>query len=292
MRTFVYIALVSTLFIFSACQDKIDIKLDQGTSQLAVDAFISNQPSTQKIRLTKTSGYFDNSPSPSAIGAVVKVTDNNNGKVFNFIDANSSGNYLWTPAPGDSIGVIGDRFTLSITYSGEQYVATSVMNPAPIIDSISSVYQPANPSLGIAREGFIASFFATDFPETTDFYWIKSYRNDTANTNPSNIITAYDAAYGPGANGFPFILPIRQGITPQTNLFRLNDSVRVEIHAITRETYNFLAEVVTQTTNGGLFATPPANIRTNVKNINADSKVKATGFFNIGAVTTLGKKMK
>ena len=278
--------------ILTSCEDKIDIKIDEGTSQLAVDAFITDQPVAQKIRLTKTSGYFDNSASPAALGATVKITDKINGKIYNFIDGNSSGNYIWTPGSNDTLGVIGDEYILSITYSGEQFTSTSIMNPAPLVDSITDVYKPANPSAGILVEGYFASFYARDFAGRTDFYWIKTYRNGVVNSNPSNMNIAWDAAYGPGADGFTFIIPIRDGITPADKPFNLNDSVTVEIHAINEETWNFLSEVRTQTTNGGLFASPPANVRTNIKNVNSSSKVKAVGFFNVGSISVLSKIIK
>lgn len=291
MRNSLFIAFVSFCFILSACEDKIDIKIDEGISQLAVDAFVTNQPDTQAIRLTKTSGYFDNSASPAATGAVVKITDKVNGKEYHFTDSNSSGNYIWVPGVGDTLGVIGNEYALSITYAGEEFTAISVMNPAPPVDSITYVYREANPAAE-SSAGYVARFYARDFSGRTDFYWIKSYRNGVANNNPSNITLAWDAAFGPGADGFVFIMPIRYAINPQGKPFIINDFVTVEIHAINEETWSFLSEVRTQTSNGGLFATPPANVRTNIKNTNTNSKVKAVGFFNIGAVSSAEIKIQ
>lgn len=291
MRKNIFLSAIFLSLIFTSCEDKIDVKLDEGTSQLAVDAFITNQPTTQKIRLTKTSGYFDNSPSPAALGATVKIKNNRSGKTYNFIDLGSSGDYIWIPGALDTIALSGDDLVLSITYSGEQFTATSIMNPAPVIDSITYVYREASPSLEIPA-GYFASFYANDFPGTTDFYWIKTYRNDTLNNDPEFMNIAWDAAYGPGADGFTFILPIRDAITPFNKPFRLNDSIKVEIHAINEDTFNFLTEVRTQSTNGGLFATPPANVRTNIKNTNPASEVKAVGFFNAGAVSFLSKTIQ
>jgi hypothetical protein len=44
----------------------------------------------------------------------------------------------------------------------------------------------------------------------------------------------------------------------------------VEIHSINLETYNFLTQVQTQTTNSGLFATSPENVKTNIKSSTSD----------------------
>jgi len=277
-------------FILAACEDKIEVELDEGTSQLAVDAFINNKSNTHKIRLTKTSGYFVNSASPAALGATVTVTDNKKNKVFNFIDNDKNGNYICTTAAGDTLGIIGNEYTLSINYDGQNFTATSSMYPAPPIDSIPYIYKEKDMGAGVQKSGYYASFYAKDFAGMTNFYWIKTIRNDTLNTNPSNINIAWDAAFGPGADGLTFILPIRESITQRP--FHKNDTLSVEIHAINEETLNYLLEVRTQTTNSGLFATPPANVRTNIKNLNSNSKITVVGFFNIGAASVAGIRIK
>jgi hypothetical protein len=58
---------------------------------------------------------------------------------------------------------------------------------------------------------------------------------------------------------------------------------RVEIHSINLETYNFLTQVQTQTTNSGLFATSPENVKTNITNT-TNNKTKVVGWFCMSAV--------
>src|SRR5437870_13619793 len=94
----------------------------------------------------------------------------------------------------------------------------------------------------------------------------------------SQINLAVDAAYSNGADGFLFIPPIAEGITPFGDLFAKGDVCRVEIHSISKETYNFLIQVQTQTTNSGLFATTPENIKTNLVTPEG-AKTKAIGWF-------------
>jgi hypothetical protein len=59
------------------------------------------------------------------------------------------------------------------------------------------------------------------------------------------------------------------------------------LYSITEEAFNFWVEVRDQLQNGGLFAIPLANVRTNLVNTNANSKERAVGFFCTSAVTTL-----
>jgi hypothetical protein len=59
------------------------------------------------------------------------------------------------------------------------------------------------------------SFLGFDIPgDTVDYYWIKSYRNGIFFNKGGDINICADAAFGAGADGFPFITPIAQGITP------------------------------------------------------------------------------
>jgi hypothetical protein len=289
-----YLVLVAfSVLLFSSCEKVIDVKLDEGTSQLAVDAFINDKPETQKIRLTKTSAYFDNSPSPAAIGATVKITDNQ-GHVYNFTDASNTGDYTWTPNIGDTLLHYFNSYTLSVMYAGEEFRASSTAFPAPPVDSVRyKTKQDSGPGgSSTGAQGYFASFYAYDIPGMTNFYWVKAYKNGVFYSNPINMNLSQDGAFaGGGSDGFLFILPIREAITPGDKPLTIGDSVSVDVYAITPETFFYLSEVQQQTTNGGLFATPPANVSTNIKNSNAASTTKAVGWFNVGFVSSNGVKV-
>ena len=87
LRIFIGIAFAFTLF---ACEDPIDIELDKGESQLAVDAFVLVNDGPQTIILTKTTAYFQNEvKAPGASGAQVQlITDK--GQVYIFNESNNT----------------------------------------------------------------------------------------------------------------------------------------------------------------------------------------------------------
>jgi hypothetical protein len=286
--------LILSVIFFTSCEKVIVVKLDEGTSQLAIDAFLNNKQGSQKIRLTKTSGYFNNAPSPAATGASVKITDNE-GRVYNFTDVNNSGDYIWTPSAGDTLVRYFNSYTLSVIYSGEEFQGNSIAYPSPVIDSVRYATKQESGGGGstAGEQGYFASFYAYDISGMTNFYWIKTYKNGVFYSNPGNMNLSQDGAYaGGGSDGFLFILPIREAITPGDKPLVIGDSVDVDIYAITPETFFYLNEVVQQTTNGGLFATPPANVSCNIKNVNPNSSTKAVGWFNVGALSSNGIKVK
>ena len=111
--------------------------------------------------------------------------------------------------------------------------------------------------------------------------YLFTYRNGVY-FSTGGINLAFNGAYSPAADGFPFIPPIAEAITPFGEVFEKNDICRVEIHSINYETFNLLYQAQAQITNSGLFATTPENIRTYI--VSNDDKVKVVGWFCMSAV--------
>ncbi len=272
---------LATITLLASCETVIDARLNEGPTQLSVDGTITDQPGPQTIRLTQTAAYFNNSPPPIASGATVTITDNL-GKRFAFTDLDNDGYYVWQPTARDTLGRIGRTYSLSITFQGETYQAISTMNRVPVIDSLIFRKEKINPLS--STEGYQAEFFARDLPGATDYYRVRYFRNGVLQNKPRDIITLKDASFSGSADtdGLTFIRPFRQSINPDS-LYTLNDSVKVEVQSLSLESFDFWQQLSQQITNGGLFATPPANVPTNIVNTNANGR-KATGFFIATAV--------
>jgi hypothetical protein len=279
-------AIKTVLFIlvvigFTSCEDVIQVKLDQGDPIITIDAFVNDMRSQQKVRLTFTNGYFSQTPNSAVTGATVKVKDLTSGLEYNFTD-NNDGNYVFNLNSTDTLGRVGHNYELTVTHSGNVFTSISRMNRTAQVDSIISEFNEGG-GFGDTDPGYDMSFLGFDIPgDTIDYYWIKSYRNGVFFNKGGDINICADGAFGNGADGFPFIPPIAQGITPNGERFQKNDICRVEIHSINLPTYNFLTQVQTQTTNTGLFATSPENVKTNIKS--SSEKIKVVGWFCMSAV--------
>ena len=278
--------IIKTLFIvlltvvtLTSCEDVIQVKLDEGIPIVTVDAFINDMRSQQKVRLTYTDGFFSQKPNDAIKGASVNLQDLTSGINYIFSD-NNNGDYVLTPI--DTF-IIGHVYELTVTHQGEVYKSSSRMNRTTKVDTIVSEFHEGG-GLGNEDEGYKMAFLGFDPPgDTIDYYWIKSYRNGIFFNQGGEINICADAAYGVGADGFPFITPIAEAITPFNKVFNKFDVCRVEIQSINLETFNFLNQVFTQTTNSGLFATSPENIKTNIKNTSSKN-VKVVGWFCMSAV--------
>ncbi|HEX9958598.1 MAG TPA: DUF4249 domain-containing protein [Fibrella sp.] len=282
---YIIATLVSTVAL-SSCETVIDTDIASAPVQLAVDAWLTDQPGEQQIRLTRTTNYFNNAMPAPALSASVTVGDNT-GRLFSFTDPDNDGVYSWKPASTRDttrLGVIGRTYGLSIQYQGESYGAFSQMPRIPPIDSLTFVKEKLNPLS--SEEGYRAQFYATDLAGAVDYYYIRFYRNGQLQNRPQDIELAYDGAFRGSANtdGLMFIRPIRQSINPE-KLFALNDSVRVELRTLTIDGYAFWELLRRQLQNAGLFATPPANVPSNIRNQKADGPA-AVGYFMVSPVRT------
>ncbi len=85
-----------------------------------------------------------------------------------------------------------------------------------------------------------------------------------------------------------------QYLLTNDSLFIDGDSVYVEIHSISNEAYFFLSQVIIETNReggfGALFATPLANVTTNI--IPDDPENLVAGFFNIASVSSNGNRLR
>lgn len=287
LKYFKYTALFAlALATLTGCEDVIDLPTDNGPTQLVVDGWLTNEPGEQAITLSWSAPYFDNSAPKPVLGAEVTVTDDK-GKVFKFEDTDGDGKYTWGKTGADTLGHVGRTYSLKIVNGADTFTAKSELKRVPAVDSV--VYRreklPFDPDKG-PREGYVAQFYARDFVGVGDTYWIKPVIRGKAVVDKAvNISIAYDAAFGAGApsDGLIFILPLRESITTDS-LYSAGAEVGVELHSITYEAFEFLKQVSEQAANGGLFATPIANVRSNV--VNADPNgPKALGFFSASAVS-------
>ncbi len=276
-----------SILLLTGCEDVIDLNVDNAPKQMVVDGWITNQPGTQTIRLSWSAPYFDYTKGKPILNATVTIVDDL-GNIYEFKDTNNNGQYEWGN-PTDTLGHIGRTYTLAIQNETESFSAVNEIMPVPTIDSL--VYEmeklPFTPDKG-PKEGYVTQFYARDFVGEGNTYWIKPIVNGIVKTSdPTQITVAYDAAFSAGApsDGLIFILPIRQAITTDS-LYLAGDKIGVELHSITNQSYNFLTQVRDQTSNGGIFATPPANILTNIINKNPNGS-KSLGYFGASAISRL-----
>lgn len=288
--------LIVAIWMLTACEDEVDIPLENTAPMLNVDAWLTNTTDTQRIRLSYTRPYFDNDAPTPALDASVIVADAESQKVFEFTDSDEDGTYEWVPATGEQFGTIGHTYGLQVELAdGKVYQSFSRMDSVPAIDSITFEYNvKAEP---FSEDYYFAEFWARDLPGPGNTYWIKSFKNGEFRGTPEDINTAYDAGFSVGGevDSLVFIQPIRTAITPfpddrpAPSPYQKGDTLRVELHAISQDAWFFLFRVADETIRqpgfAQLFANPQANSPTNIVPANREDHV--VGFFSVASVAAM-----
>ena len=297
MKYLFYILVVTALCI--ACEDRIDPGLPNEDAPIAIDAMLYRKAEPQIIRISRANTYFDNSIPTGVPGAIVTVTDLESGDPFVFTEM-ENGEYVWTPAnPADSFGVVGNSYRLDIDIDQNTYSSFSQINRVPKIDSITWRLESET---AFSDPVHFGEYWARDFEGEGDVYWIKSWKNGALLNKPAELIIAHDAGFSEDGNadGFLFIQPIRDGMNPfdfdkdgqLIAPYVFGDSAFVEINSITPEAFFFLQQVQIQINRPGgfgeLFATPLANVQSNI--FSDDPSEKVVGFFCTSATSGLGRK--
>lgn len=284
------------IFMMASCTDVIDVNTDPADPILVVDAWLTDQPTPQTIRLTQSQPYFDNNLSTGVTGAIVTM-ETGDGDQFSFADQ-GNGNYVWTPTTAGELGGPGTFYTLTIEWNGNIYTSETRQNGAPPVDSITQEFRVDDLS---GPDGIYTEFFARDLPGLGNTYWIKTFKNGEFLNKPSEMNLAYDAAFAAGSevDNLIFIPPIREATNripdPDTEddqdvpPWAPGDVIRVEIHSLSNVAFDFLTLAREQMTNGDntIFAVPLANTTSNV--VNAATGDRALGYFNVAKMTFLEK---
>jgi hypothetical protein len=277
-------------FFLVSCEEPISVDIGKGTSQLAVDAMVTVEDGLQEVRLTLTSGYFDNAnPSTPVTNARVLLANINTLDTFQFIhDGNKPGYYK---SGRQIFGRTGDIFALLVEYNGDTLQGFSRLSRMTKIDSL---YQEERPAEFGNEAGKYLYLLARDSVGAGDCCWIRYTLNGKENLqyNRLNQSLPIDAAFNPGAaDGLEFIYPIRNSINTNKS-YLPNDKIEVSIFSIDPEHWRFLKEMDIQLNNQGLFANPQANVRGNMSNLNLNKKTTVLGCFGICRVSRKGVLIK
>ncbi|MBX3164081.1 MAG: DUF4249 domain-containing protein [Bacteroidetes bacterium] len=284
----ILIAVISLSFF--SCDDPVQIKLDEGSKLYVIDAFVNSLDTTQTIRITTSDSYFSNRLTPVVSNAQVVLKDLTDDVSYTF-QYTGNGNYEFTPQ--DSIAKINRQYELSVTIDGYTYTSLTTQKRAAAIDSIFRLdMRQYSLSGNVNEDEYFFGMAAKDkVDENTDYYWIKTYKNDFSLFSSTGIVNSIDGTngavpYTEGIDSLPFTPPATfLGFTKHVK----GDVCRVEIHSITRDTYYFFTQTGTQVSNGGLFATTPENVKTNIVTP-SNAPVKAVGWFSMASVATKSKK--
>ncbi|GAB3828473.1 DUF4249 domain-containing protein [Hymenobacter jeollabukensis] len=252
--------LAAGLGLLSSCTDVVDVDLPEPEPQLAVEGNITDQPGPYTIRLTKTGPYFKDQEPPAVRGAELVLSDNDG--VTETLRETAPGVYQTRQLQGK----IGNHYLLSIRAEGQQYRAATEIKRVPVIDGLTQQLKQNEPGWD---DGIYAFYNGPELPGVGDYYRFKIWLNGELQNDPGDLVVRDDALVDGRYIG---------GIELNEDPLQPGDSVRVQLLSLPQDYYYFLNEMFTQINNVGLFSSPPANVRSNVVNVDPNGP-RAVGYF-------------
>ncbi len=247
MKQLLYI--ISILFLFSSCEDVIDIDLDSVEPQIVIEGTISNHVGPYFVKIIETTDYFNPTESITINNAIVTISD-------------SEGNEETLTRTGPGIyetatiqGVIGRTYKLNVNIEGEEYEASSYMPDTTSIDFIT--YNKATLFQGEPEDIYVLASF-NDTKDISNYYRLKLYI-DSELTNEIHIT---NDEWQDGKN-------ITYGMLIESALIDdvfVLDNIEIELLNIDEHVYEYYSTLNALIEDMFIFSSTPANPNSNISN--------------------------
>jgi len=260
MKNYIYLLLLAITIGFSSCEDVIDVKLsDENLNLTGVEASITtlDQPS---VFLYKTLRVDEDIAYPGISGATVTVTDNATpaNQITLVEDPAKAGRYI-VPTGKNYVGVTGREYTVTIVANGVTLTAKDKLSKVEPIDSIQVVPSQRG------EKRFLGVFTYGKEPKGLgNYYKWDIYVNDTLIHDADRLAIASDEFVdGNYISKLEIFTDFYDTTKPEDRKLRLNDKIQVKQTSISEFAYNYYFQMINQSSTGGLFSVPPANIKSN-----------------------------
>ncbi len=241
-----YILLIISIIALAGCQDVIDVDLNEAEERLVIEAAMIKlkgaSGTNQRIRLTKTRGFFEDSLS-IVDDAEITVTGEG-GEVFNFLH-DTAGFYYTNQFQTNLM----EKYQLQIEVDDEVYTAEETFMPVVPIDSVSQ-----RNNAGFSGEDIELKAYYKD-PAGEDNYYLFTFFVNFVDFPTTDI---YDDEFTDGNT--IFALYQEEELVP-------GDEVVITNFGLSRQFYEYMNVLLSQVGSvGGPFQTQPAVVRGNIVN--------------------------
>ncbi len=263
MKKILYLVLLAVTF--GACEDVVEVNLNEGTPKLVIEANFETQIDLDNailsINLSKTIPFFDSVPT-FVDNAIVTITPENGGIIpVPFIE---DGRYELSDLEPE----LGIAYTLEITVDGETYSATE-----NLVTGVPLEFVEQDNEGGFSNDEVELKVFFKDPPNVENFYLFEglSVKGNEADALSDEFFDGNEIF------GFYSVEDLEPG-----------DQVTFYLHGVNEQFYNFMFILLQQSGDqgGGPFETQPATVRGNFINQTNEDNFPL-GYFRISEVSIL-----
>ncbi|MFM9985358.1 MAG: DUF4249 domain-containing protein [Flavobacteriales bacterium] len=240
------IAIPALLMGMQSCQKVIEIELEEAERQVVIDGGVYEGDDHIRVRISKTTSFFDTSSPEGIGGAVVSVTMPDGA----IVPLNDGGNGYYTS--GDVVIANNGMYALKVETGNKTYTASSYMSPSLPLDTLEYEFQEAQ----FGGDPGYNVFLVFQDQSGKDFYRIVTKVNGELMNEPSDILVFDDNLN----DGNLIRIPVF------TRLFEPGDTVEAELQVLDPDLYEFYQTfaAVASEDAGSPFSAAPANPETNI----------------------------
>lgn len=270
------------LGLFS-CTEDMDVDLDSVETRLSVEANVNSDLKKHLVKLKETSDVFYSQEAIPVSNALVEVSDGTTS--FKFLET-ESGIY---ESETEFAGIPGKTYTLKITNvdvnkdnTMEEYLASSTMKQAYVVDSIKMHFDPEYESdRGDDDEDkgpyWLISIYMKDNVDTQDYYGFASRINNVmVHDTITEVLVQKDTYFNGEQTKGVDVGEFNQNKSDE--ILSNMDEITLETYAIDKDYYDFVSQLQEMDEGQSMFSGPPGNIKTNISN-------GAIGFFSVYSIT-------
>tara|TARA_A100000171_G_scaffold7628_1_gene5787 strand:- start:4072 stop:4884 length:813 start_codon:yes stop_codon:yes gene_type:complete len=263
MKKLLFLIILATTF--GACEDVVEVDLNEGTPKLVIEANFEKQIGVDdfilRVTLSKTIPFFNSDPE-FVNDAVVTITpENENAIVVPFIE---DGRYALSTIEPES----GVPYTLEITVDGETYSATEML-----VTGVPLEFVEQDNEGGFSNDEIELKAFFTDPPDTENYYFFEGL------SSRGYVADALTDEFFDGNQIFGFY---------SVDDLEAGDQVTFYLSGVDEQFYNFMFTLLQQSGDqgGGPFETQPATVRGNIVNQTNEANFPL-GYFRVSEVSLL-----
>jgi len=277
MNNRIYIVLFLLLCLF-ACEERVNIHTEASPPRLVIYGYITTDTTQQAVRITRSAEYFATTQPEGISHATVSISCDYG--VFELKESQKEpGLYLTSPG---FYGIQGKTYTLhaSVDFNGdgnkEDYEATSYLPFSATLDSVA-----ITPSTFLNDSVHLQTLVWGRIPdESSGNYSFHLFRNGVAMNDSLRRFQIFRDDYI--ASKTFAALPVFMLDQADNDREKLShgDTVTVQVESLTKEYAAFIQNAQEELRGPiPLFGGPPANVETNIRCLNANSKTGISGFF-------------
>lgn len=270
-------------FGFISCTEDMDVTLDSAETRLSVEANVNSDLKKHSVKLKESSDVFYSEDAKPVTNATIAVSDGTTSYTYIETEAGIYESEL------EFAGVPGKTYTLSINNVDinkdgtlEEYLASSTMRPAYVVDSVKLHFDPDHESERgdddeEDGEFWLLSIYMKDNPDTKDYYaYASSINNVLVHDTITEVLVQKDTYFNGEQTKGVDVGEFNQN-KPDEILKNL-DKVTLETYAIDKDYYDFVSQLQNIAEGQDMFSGPPGNIKTNISN-------GGIGFFSVYSIT-------